>query len=122
MWTVLNFPCVVKTEDFLDINDLVVYIKSGCLVEAQMPNGVLSLSDDEKFLIFTWDGVKEWVLIKWKDNDSIKNWIKEKFPKVTEEERREKELQEAEYDLRACALSEACSEEAYEYDEYEPYY
>lgn len=118
----LNFPCVVEEVNYLDINDLLVYIKSGSLVEAQMPNGVLKLSDDKKFLIFEWDEVKEGTTIKGKDNDTIKNWIKERYPKVTEEEKREQEAREAEYDLRACALSEACSEEAYEYDEYEPYY
>ena len=48
----LNFPCVVEEVNYLDINDLLVYIKSGSLVEAQMPNGVLKLSDDKKFLIF----------------------------------------------------------------------
>lgn len=107
----LEFPCVVKEVNYLDINDLLVYIKTGCLVEAQMPNGVLSC-EDGIYLTFKWDDYTEWISIKWKDNDEIKNWIKSKFPKVTEEERREKALQEAEYDLRACALSEACSYEA----------
>lgn len=111
----LEFPCVVKEVNYLDINDLLVYIKSGCLVEAQMPNGVLSC-EDGKYLTFKWDDYSEWISIKWKDNDEIKNWIKDKFPKVTEEDRREKELQEAEYDLRATALSEACSYDVYETD------
>ena len=117
MWTVLNFPCVVKTEDFLDINDLVVYIKSGCLVEAQMPNGVLSC-EDGKYLTFKWDDYSEWISIKWKDNNEIKNWIKSKYPQVSEEDWREKQLQEMEYDLRATSLSEACNV----VEDYEPYY
>lgn len=38
---VCNFPCIVKTQDIMSLDELVFEIKEGNFVEAALPNGTL---------------------------------------------------------------------------------
>lgn len=120
-----NFPSIVKTTDILSPEDLVLEIRNGNLVEAQLPNGVLKLSNDGNFLMFdgqtkTGEHDKRALVISSKSNKQLKEWINNLLPVETEEEKEERLRAEQENELRAAGLEEPC--EYSETDDIESYF
>ena len=121
-----NFPSIVKTTDILSPEDLVLEIRNGNLVEAQLPNGVLKLSNDGNFLMFdgqtkTGEHDKRALVISSKSNKQLKEWINNLLPVETEEEREERLRAEQENELRAASIDEGNAWDVFE-DDIESYF
>lgn len=112
---VCNFPAIVKTTDVLSPEDLVNEIKSGNLIEAQLPNGVLKLSSEWNFLVFdglttTGEHDKRALMISSKTDWQIAEWISNLIPVESEEDRIDRLRWEQENELRAASLEESIPE------------
>lgn len=108
---VCNFPAIVKTTDVLSPEDLVNEIKSGNLIEAQLPNGVLKLSSEWNFLVFdglttTGEHDKRALMISSKTDWQIAEWISNLIPVESKEDREDRLRWEQENELRAAGLEE----------------
>lgn len=108
---VMNFPAIVKTTDVLSPEDLVNEIKNGNLVEAQLPNGVLKLSQEWNFLVFdglttTGEHDKRALMIHSKTDDELAKWINNLIPVESEEDRIDRLRWEQENELRAASIDE----------------
>ena len=102
---VVNFPAIVKTQDVLNLEQLVFEIKEGTLVEAALPNWTLSYQWD--YLVF--DGGKDdkrAVIPAQMTKVKLAKWIEGLLPVETEEEREERLRWEQENELRAASIDE----------------
>ena len=112
---VINFPAIVKTQDVLNLEQLVFEIKEGTLVEAALPNWTLSYQWE--YLVF--DGGKDdkrAVIPAQMTQAKLAKWIEGLLPVETEEEREERLRWEQENELRAAGLEETCYNESVEPD------
>lgn len=103
---VINFPCYVKTQEVLDLEELVFEIKEGSFIEAALPNG--TLYDRWEYLVFDdgWSD-KRAVIPAQMSKDKLAKWIEGLLPVETEEERKERLRWEQENELRAASFEEA---------------
>ena len=111
---VVNFPAIVKTQDVLNLEQLVFEIKEGTLVEAALPNWTLNYQWD--YLVF--DGGKDdkrAVIPSQMTKAKLKSWIEGLLPVETEEERQERLRWEQENELRAASLEEPCEDDIESY-------
>ena len=102
---VVNFPAIVKTQDVLNLEQLVFEIKEGTLVEAALPNWTLNYQWD--YLVF--DGGKDdkrAVIPAQMTQAKLAKWIEGLLPVETEEEKEERLRWEQENELRAASIDE----------------
>ena len=111
---VVNFPCYVKTQEVLDLEELVFEIKEGRFIEAALPNG--TLYDRWEYLVFDdgWSD-KRAVIPAQMSKDKLAKWIEGLLPVETEEEREERLRWEQENELRAASLEEPCEDDIESY-------
>lgn len=108
---VCNFPAIVKTTDVLSPEDLVNEIKSGNLIEATLPNWVLTLSQEWNFLFFNWTTTtgekdKRALMIHSKTDEQLAERINGLIPVESEEDRIDRLRWEQENELRAASIDE----------------
>ena len=114
---IVNFPAIIKSKDLLSPENLVREIREGNLIEAQLPNGILTLSDNWLFIVFewittTWEKDKRALLIHPKTDEELVERVRNLIPVETREEREER--MKTEYDIEkywATKLEEMVTDE-----------
>lgn len=102
---VVNFPCYVKTQEVLSLDELVFEIKEGNLVEAVLPNRTLKYQWE--FLVFDDGEDKRAVIPARMSKDKLKSWIEGLLPVESAEERKDRLRWERENELRAASIDES---------------
>jgi len=112
---VVNFPAIVKTQDVLNLEQLVFEIKEGSFIEAALPNG--TLYDRWEYLVFDdgWND-KRAVIPAQMSKAKLARWIEGLLPVETEEEKQERLRWEQENELRAAGIEGNCYNECVEPD------
>lgn len=111
----LNFPAIIKTTDILSPQDLVTEIRNGNLIEATLPNWVLTLSQEWNFLFFnwtttTWEKDKRALMIHSKTDEELVQRVNNLIPVESEEDRIDRLRWEQENELRAASIEESIPE------------